>query len=279
MADRFEFTLDVVEARVAGLATGGDIRLFPLRIGAVPTDPARFARVAAAVYRAVEERRLSVRGELHPSVRTAFGLVAAPRVSVAVSGLDGLGSDLAVLALTDGRQALGITQDPRSDDLAFSLFPDEDLVEFVTGVLPAARAATTPVQTVHRGAPQAVSAMTARRRAEAAEDEDETDAFGSLRIVKPRSGRSRPAAEDEPGDVLQRVLAAPRLGGGHIHTTGRGRLGELRSADPMSWLDTEDGRYLVHTSMGPAGELSARYVPAGRAEVARAVRAAVSAVY
>ncbi|SEP06035.1 ESX secretion-associated protein EspG [Amycolatopsis saalfeldensis] len=280
MADRFEFTLDVVEALVVGQATGGDIRQFPLRIGTVPADPVRFVRVATQVYRGMEERRLSVQGELHPAVRTAFGLLAESRVAVAVTGVDGLGSDLSVLALTDGRQALGITQDPRSDELTFSLFPDEDLVEVITGVLPAARAATTPAQTVHREAPREVSAMTARRRAEAAEDKDETDAFGSLRIVKTRSGRGRARpGEQSGGDVLQQVLAAPRLGGGHILTTGRGRFGELRSGDPMSWLDTEDGRYLVHTTTGQSGELSANYVPAGRAGVARAVRQAISAVY
>ena len=280
MADRFEFTLDVVEALVVGQATGGDIRQFPLRIGTVPADPVRFVRVATQVYRGMEERRLSVQGELHPAVRTAFGLLAESRVAVAVTGVDGLGSDLSVLALTDGRQALGITQDPRSDELAFSLFPDEDLVEVITGVLPAARAATTPAQTVHREAPQEVSAMTARRRAEAAEDKDETDAFGSLRIVKTRSSRARARPGEQPGgDVLRQVLAAPRLGGGHILTTGRGRFGELRTADPMSWLDTEDGRYLVHTTTGHSGELSANYVPAGRAGVARAVQQAISVVY
>jgi hypothetical protein len=281
MADRFEFTLDVVEALVVGQATGGDIRQFPLRIGTVPADPVRFVRVATQVYRGMEDRRLSVQGELHPAVRTAFGLLAQSRVTVAVTGIDGLGADLAVLALTDGRQALGVTQDPRSDELTFSLFPDEDLVEVITGVLPAARAATTPAQTVHREAPQEVSAMTARRRAEAADDKDETDAFGSLRIVKTRSGRGRARAGEQPGggDVLQQVLAAPRLGGGHILTTGRGRFGELRSGDPMSWLDTEDGRYLIHTTTSRSGELSANYVPAGRSGVARAVQQAISAVY
>jgi ribosomal protein L12E/L44/L45/RPP1/RPP2 len=283
MADRFEFVLDVVEALVVGQATGGDIRQYPLRIGTVPSDPVRFIRVATEVYRALEDRRLSIQGELRPQVRAAFGLLAKHRVSVAVTGLDGLGADIAVLALTDGRQALGITQDPRSDDLLFSLFDDEDLVEVVTGVLPPARAATTGAHTVHRKATETVSKMTARRRAEAAEDEEETDAFGMIEVsgvVRPQRGERRPAPSAGGGvEVLERVLAAPRLGGGHLAVTAWSRHGERLAGDPISWLDTEDGRYLVHTATGDSGDLSAKYVPAGRAEVARAVRNAIAAVY
>jgi ribosomal protein L12E/L44/L45/RPP1/RPP2 len=283
MADRFEFVLDVVEALVVGQATGGDIRQYPLRIGTVPADPVRFIRVATTVYQALEDRRLSIHGELNPQVRAAFGLLAKHRVSVAVAGMDGLGADIAVLTVTDGRQALGITQNPRSDELLFSLFDDEDLVEVVTGVLPPARAATTGAHTVHRKATEAVSKMTARRRAEAAEDEEETDAFGMIEVsgtVQPHRGERRPAPSSAGGvEVLERVLAAPRLGGGHLTVTAWSRHGERLAGDPISWLDTEDGRYLVHTTTGDSGDLSAKYVPAGRAEVARAIRNAIAAVY
>ncbi|RJQ87828.1 ESX secretion-associated protein EspG [Amycolatopsis panacis] len=283
MADRFEFVLDVVESLVIAQAAGGDIRQYPLRIGTVPADPVRYVRVAAQVYRGLEERRLTVQGELHPSVEKAFGLLAKPRVSVAVTGVDGLGADIAVLALTDGRQAVGITQEPRTDDLLFSLFDDEDLVEVVTGVLPPARAATTGAHTVHQEAPRVVSAMTARRRAEAAEDEEETDAFGTIEVsgrVQPGRPEPRSARPSRGGaEVLERVLAEPRLGGGHVIVTGWGRRGERRAASPLSWLDTADGRYLVKTTEGESGDLSADYLPAGRSDLARAVRHAVSAVY
>ncbi|MFI5613053.1 ESX secretion-associated protein EspG [Amycolatopsis sp. NPDC051903] len=282
MADRFEFVLDVVEALVVGQATGGDIRQYPLRIGTVPSDQVRFVRVATQVYRAMEERRLSAHGELNPHVRTAFGLLARPRVSVAVTGIDGVGADIAVLALSDGRQAVGITQDPRTDELLFSLFADEDLVEVLAGVLPPARPASTGTHTVRREATRSVSAMTARRMAEAAEDEEETDAFGMIEVrgtVQPRRPDPRVRRSEGSTEVLERVMAAPRLGGGHITVTGIGRRGERLVADPLSWLDTADGRYLIHTTTGASGELSAQYVPAGRSEVARAVQNAIAAVY
>jgi ESAT-6 protein secretion system EspG family protein len=280
MADRFEFVLGAIEALVVGQATGGDVRRYPLRAGNLPADPVRFVRVARQVYDALEERRLSVAGELHPGVRTAFELLAGPRVSVAVSGIDGLGADVAVLVVTDGAQALGITQAPDTDDLLFSLFADEELVEVVTGVLPPAPAATTGRHVVHRAAGREVSAMTAKRIADAEFEEEETDAFGMIEVkAVVRPGRRPPAPKPSDVAVLEQVLAEPRLGGGHIAVTAQGRHGERVSGDPLSWLDTADGRYLVHTRTGEAGELTADYVPAGRADLARAIRDAIAAVY
>ncbi|MGW7537350.1 ESX secretion-associated protein EspG [Amycolatopsis sp. NPDC054798] len=283
MADRFEFVLDVVEALVIGEATGGNIRQFPLRIGSVPAEPDRYVQVAKVVNDAIEERRLSVGDELSPYVRTAFALLAKPRVSVAVSGIDGLGADIAVVALSDGRQALGITQDAKTDELLFSLFDDEELVEVIAGVLPRARPASTGAHTIRQTAEREVSAMTARRRAEAAEDEEETDAFGMIEV----SGRVQPRRPDPrvsraaPGgvEVLERVLAQPRLGGGHIVASGWGRHGERRGGSPIGWLDTADGRYLITSAVGEAGDLTAEYLPAGHRDLVRAVQQAVSEVY
>ncbi|MBE8518315.1 ESX secretion-associated protein EspG [Amycolatopsis sp. H6(2020)] len=280
MAERFEFVLEVFEALVVGRATGGDVRRYPLRAGNLPSDPVRFVHVARQVYDSLEERRLSVSGELHPGVRTAFELLAAPRISVAVSGIDGLGADVAVLVVSDGAQALGITQAPDTDELLFSLFADEDLVEVVTGVLPPAPAASTGRHTVHRAAGREVSAMTAKRIADAEFDEEETDAFGMIEVkAVVRPGRRPPAPKSSDVAVLERVLAEPRLGGGHIAVSAQGRRGERLANEPLSWLDTADGRYLVHTRTGEAGELTAEYVPAGRADLARAIRDAIAAVY
>ncbi|MEC3980718.1 ESX secretion-associated protein EspG [Amycolatopsis sp. H20-H5] len=285
MADRFEFVLSSVEAVIVGQALGSDVRQYPLRFGNITVDPARFLQVAKHVHAALEERRLSADGDLHPGIRTAFGLLGAHRVAVAVNGVDGLGGDIAVLTLTDGAQALGITQAPGEDDLQFSLFADEDLVDVVAGVLPPARAATTGEHTVRRQATHAVSAMTARRRAEADADEEETDAFGNIElkgVVRPAPReRSRSWRPPAPGgaDVMERVLAAPRLGGGHLTVTGWSRRGERLVAPPIGWLDTEDGRYLVRTTTGESGELSADYIPAARGEVAAAVHRAIATIY
>ncbi|WP_020667011.1 ESX secretion-associated protein EspG [Amycolatopsis nigrescens] len=282
MAERFEFTLGSIEASIVGQALDVDVRQFPLRIRNSTVDPVRFVKLAKQVYRDLEDRRLSVSGELNRAVRTAFELFGGHRVSVAITGIDGRGDDIAVLTLTDGAQALGITQPPGEDELQFSLFSDDELVEVLTGVLPAVPAAPGGTLTVRRRADQPQSAMAARRLAEAEHDEDETDAFGNIQlrgVVRPgrSSRRERPAAADDD-TMLAEILAGPRQGGGYLTANGHGRHDERRSAQPVTWLDTEQGRYLVHTD-DEGGTVTARYAPAGRAQVTAAIQELISSVY
>ncbi|GHF79236.1 hypothetical protein FHX82_003356 [Amycolatopsis bartoniae] len=277
---RFDFTLGSVEAVVVGRAVGADVRVFPLRISNTTVDPVRFARLARQVYFDLEDRRLSVRGELNRQVRAAFDLLRDHRVSVAASGTDVRHGDLAVFAATDGAQALTITQTGGEDKLEFSLLPDEELVRTLAGALPAADPAPTRPLAVSRRDDQPRSAFAARRQAEEEFDREETEAFGSLQVnsvVRPRGGiRTRTRTQDE--EILTEILAGPRLGGGYFTASGRGRHGEQRTAEPVTWLDTEDGRYLVHTTTDRSST-TAHYVPAGFADVAATVRTMISAVY
>jgi hypothetical protein len=280
MAERFEFSLGSIEASIVGQALDVDVRRFPLRIRNSTVDPVRFAKVATRVYQRLERDRLSIAGELHPLVRTAFALLGEHRVSVTVNGIDGLGDDITVLAVTDGAQALEIGQAPEEDLLQFALFPDEELVEVLTGVLPAVSAATTGEHLVEQYVQRPVSAMTARRRAEVEADEEETDAFGNLQLMGVVRARPAVAGRENPAvDAMERVMSGTRLGGGHIFATGWGRRGEHLTAPPLSWLDTEDGRYLVWTKTSDAGALTARYTPAGPADVAKSIRQVIAAVY
>jgi hypothetical protein len=282
MAERFDFALGSVEASIVGQALDVDMRQFPLRVGNITVDPVRFVKVAKQVYEALELRRLSIAGELHSAVRAAFELLGKPRVSVSVTGIDGLGGDIAVLTATDGAQALGITQAHGDDLLQFALFADEDLVDVLAGVLPAMNAATTGRHTVKHRQRRAVSAMAARRQAEAEFDEEETDAFGNIQlraVVRAGSPSRRSSNDTESAEVLERVLSGKRLGGGYIIATGYGRRGEHLTATPLSWLDTEDGRYLVRTETDESGTVTAHYEPAGRDDVARAVQQAIASIY
>jgi hypothetical protein len=279
MVDRFDFTLDSAEAAVLGRAFEVDIRQFPLRIRSTTIDPVRFVKLARMVYEELERRKLSVAGELNRWVRLAFELLAGYRVSVALSGSDVQDGEIAVLAVTDGAQALAITQADGRDQLRFAVFPDEDLVKVLARALPPIGAAPTGVLTVTRDSARPRSAMAARRQAEAEFDDEETEAFGTLQIqqvVRPR--RATRAAGLTEEEQLEEILSRPRVGGGYFSASGRGRHGELRTAPPVSWLDTDDGRYLVYTG-GEGGRLNARYVPAGTGDVADAVQQVISAVY
>lgn len=280
MVSRFDFMLGSVEAVVVGRAVGVDVRVFPLRISNTTVDPVRFARLARQVYFDLEDRRLSVRGELSRQVRLAFELLGEHRVAVTASGTDVQFGDLAVFAATDGAQALTIGQADGEDRLWFSLFPDEELVRTLAEAPPAMDPAPTgPLSLQHRE-DRPRSAMAARRQAEEEFDDEETEAFGSLQVRRVVRSRGSALAHDETDDErLEEIFAEPRLGGGYFTATGRGRHGERRSAPPLTWLDTEAGRYLVQTMTDGSGTLTARYVPAGFADVAEAVRTTISAVY
>lgn len=280
MVYRFEFAMGTVEAVVVGRAMNVDIPRFPLRISGTTLDPARYAKLARQVYHDLEARRLSVSGELHKSVRLAFELLGQARVSATLSGTDERTGDLAVIALTDGAQALAISQDSGSDQLWFSLFPDEDLVGVLAGALPeTAPAPGGPLSLAHRE-DRPRSAMAELREAEREFDEEETEAFGSLQVNRVlRSRRAAPTVPVSDGELLEEVLSAPRLGSGYFGATGTGRHGEHRAAPPLTWLHTEQGRYLVETTAHGDGTSTARYVPAGTADVADAVQHMIAAVY
>ncbi|MDQ0383107.1 ESX secretion-associated protein EspG [Amycolatopsis thermophila] len=281
MVSRFDFTLGSVEAVVVGRALDVDVRVHPLRISHTTVDPLRFALLARRVHLDLEDRGLSVRGRLDPNVRQAFALLGGHRVAITASGSDARTGDLAVYAATDGAQAVMIRQGAGEDRLWFALFPDEDLVPRLAGALPPADVAPGgPLSVSRHEEDRPTSALAALRQAEEEFDEEETEAFGSLQVTtvvrSRRPSRHRAASEEER---LAEILAAPRRGGGYFTASGRGRHGERRSAEPVTWLDSEAGRYLVSSTTDRTGTITARYVPAGFPDVAEAVRDMIASVY
>ncbi|WP_433407973.1 ESX secretion-associated protein EspG [Saccharomonospora azurea] len=276
MSETFEFTLGSVEADIVGQALGVNVRRFPLKLRNTTTDPARRRRLAILVAEQLVERGLATSTVLHPAVRTAFGLFADHRVSGSISGVDGFGDDIAVLVLTDGAQALGVTQNAKSDDLLFSLFSDDEIVDVLTGVLPEMPPVAGSEVVLRARADAPATAWDARKAAERAEDEEETDAFGNLqvagRVDVPRGARRGFRAGDE--DRLRQAMAGRRLGGGAIEVSGRG--GAVSRS--WGWLDTEEGRYLV-LSEREQDEQVITYRPAGRADVAGAFRDGLARAY
>lgn len=280
MADRFEFTLGSVEAAVVGRAVNADVRRFPLRIHNLPIDPVRYAKLAILVHDELKRRGLSSDDSLHPPVRTALELFTEHQVSMSVTGRNARDEDLAMVAMSDGAQAVAVTQAPRSDTLRFSLFADEDLVSTVADFLPRVPAAPRGTFAVeHRPAPT-MSAMAARRRAEEEAEAEETDAFGNLDVIGtlgPEPAR-RPRSRND-AERLGEIMSGERLGGGFLAATGLRRSGERRAAPPVGWVDTWQGRYLVETTTEANGTTVAIYRPAGASEVATAVRDVISNVY
>ncbi|NKQ51278.1 ESX secretion-associated protein EspG [Amycolatopsis sp. K13G38] len=281
MVSRFDFTMGSVEASVVGRAMNADIRRFPLRVSDTTIDPVRYAHMARRVHDDLERRRLSVSGELHKFVVLAFELLGRARVSLALGGHDERCGELAMVAATDGAQALTIGQGDGSDELWFSLFPDEELVGALAGTLPGTAPAAGGPLSIEHNEDRPKSAMAALREAEREFDDEETEAFDSLQVNRVLRARGGGGGPRRPSDAerLEEILAAPRLGSGYFLATGVGRHGESRSAQPLTWLHTEDGRYLVETTSAGDGTMIIRYVPTSSADVADAIKRMIATVY
>jgi EspG family len=280
MADEFTFTMGSIEASVVARSMSADIDRLPLRIRNSTMDPVRFVKLAVRVDEELTRRGLSTAGRLHPPVRIALELFSRHQVSVAVTGQNERGDDLAMLALSDGSQAVRVVQPPKQDTLRFTLFSDEEMDYQIAAFLPRMSAAPKGTLTVEHRPKVAMSAMAARRRAERELEEEETDAFGNLDVIGTLDDEpAGPPARVDDAEKLGEILAGKRLGGGFMAATGRRRNGEHRSAPPLGWIDTEKGRYLVRTTIEPDGRTVAAYQPAGAAELQEAVQQVISSVY
>jgi hypothetical protein len=78
-----------------------------------------------------------------------------------------------------------------------------------------------------------------------------------------------------PGTPPAVPVTGPRLGGGLLVASGRGRNG--RWTDTLGWVDTPAGRHLIATASDRSGNRSARYTPAGPTELTAAVAALLEA--
>jgi hypothetical protein len=282
VAIRFEFTVDAVEAVVLGRACGVDVRQFPLTTPGIGHDPVQLAKLAGIVSDRLDEQGLSRRGRLLPQAREAITLFGEYRASVALTGIDGKDQHFAFLGLSNGSQAVTVYQDDGSDQWIIELVPDGAWARELAAILPEQPAGShrRPLS-VTSEPPVTRSANAARRVAEQARDLDETTAFDSLEIqsmvrppVNPFHGQTR---TDEA--VLGELLRQKRWGSGRIVVSGRDNHGRTREAPPFGWLDTNEGRYLVHTITEPNGAVTTTYSSASRPDVADAIRVAIGQVY
>ncbi|MFD8494231.1 ESX secretion-associated protein EspG [Amycolatopsis sp. NPDC059657] len=281
MANRFAFTVNTVQAQILGRAHNVDVRRFPLELPGLGHDPAHLVTLAGVVSQELDKQGLSRRGRLLPAAREAFALFADDRVSVAVTGIDGTDQHFAALGLSDGAQGMTVFQYAEQYVWEIDLMPDESWIPDLVALLPEQPAAPHRPLSVTTPATAASSAYATRQAAERAHEEDETAAFGGMRVqsvvrppVNPFHRRGRSDAE-----MLADILSQPRFGSGRFLISARDRHGRNHVADPFGWLDTDDGRYLVHTHIEPDGSHTTSYASADHHDVADAIRTAIGTVY
>ncbi|MFL6126813.1 ESX secretion-associated protein EspG [Actinophytocola sp.] len=113
------------------------------------------------------------------------------------------------------------------------------------------------------------------------DEELRCELFPAAELVATVVAALPPAPAAEPPAGPDRIAAEPaeqsepRLGGGLMVASGRGRHG--RWSDMLGWVDTARGRRLVRTTSDRSGNFAARYTPAGRAELIAAVTTLLTA--
>jgi hypothetical protein len=183
---------------------------------------------------------------IHSALPAVMRLLARPQVELHGWIDFPNGVTVGVVAASDG-QGHGVLA--ALDDAAVHLRPvqPDKLAETIVGLLPPVSAANGQSVSVPVDVYRDVVAGISR--------ED-----GLLR-------RNTPGGRLE-GDVrsLQRLLSRPRLGGGRIYAGTRDRVGRRYKSDyPITYLDLDDGRWLVRQQPDDAGKPWVVAVPAGPA--------------
>lgn len=283
MAIQFSFALDRPQTALLGYALQAPVNRYPLVLPRVDPDPDRRHHALAVAIDLLREQRLFGRGSINPYLRAAFTLFGARQVEAALTGVDEDGAQFRALGLSDGRQALVVSQADGDDEVGFRLLSDDDWIDELAAAAPEMPAAAGRELVIEEDValPAPRSAFAARRADDATEDERETRSYEQEPIMSmvrapssPFHGRTR-----TDRDAATAVLSRERLGSGRVVVTGLGRRrARPVTTEPIAWCDTPTGRYLLHSATD-AARITVRLRPGGTTALAGAIRAAVGVVY
>ncbi|NBH08583.1 ESX secretion-associated protein EspG [Amycolatopsis sp. SID8362] len=279
MAIQFSFVLDGPQTALLGYSLRVPVNRYPLVLPPVDPDPDQRDHATELL----RNRRLAGKDAINPHVRTAFSLFGDCRVEAALSGIDEDGAQFRALGLSDGRQALVVSQVDGDDEIGFRLLSDDDWIDELAAAAPDMPAASGRELVVEEDValPAPRSAFAARLAVRAAADEQETRSYEQEPIMSmvrapssPFHGRTR-----TDRDVATAALSRERLGSGRVVVTGHGRRrARPATTAPIAWFDTSAGRYLLRSATDDA-RITVRLRPGGTAALAAAIRDAVSDVY
>jgi hypothetical protein len=209
-------------------------------------------RIAQAVQGDLESRGLCRAGNVQPQVLDALRLLADHQVAIAVMGTVDGGKEIYARASATARQ--GVLAKVDQQMINFDLIQPDSLARAVIGLLPAMRPGPGQSVMISKAAP----APPPRQRG-LFEEADE-GFFAPVRAARTGSTAQMQVAEE--------ILRKPRKGSGFFVVTGRNARGKEVTAPGLSWIDTEDGRYLMQTREGDDGQTHATFAPADQARLA-----------
>jgi len=224
------FTLSLAAVDMLGEALGVDCRRFPFQISGIGDFVEDRVRIARAVFTDLERRRLVRDDRLDMDVADALRLLARHRVAIAVMGTLDDESPLYARVSTDGERGLLVLQEGQI--FRFEFVSPESLARTAVSLLPRLRPAHG--QSVTISAPKPVVAN------------EEPHGFAKpLRPARTTSQAQLVAARE--------MLRKPRTGAGYFVVSAVDRDGRESRAPGLSWLDTEEGRYMAQADPEQGG--------------------------
>ncbi|GLZ30190.1 ESX secretion-associated protein EspG [Lentzea sp. NBRC 105346] len=175
------------------------------------------ARIKKAVHSDLESRNLARRGRPEPELEDALMLLARPELRIVALGMPDTSADTLLRAsvVARGSYAVLATQDDRAVNL--SLVPDNALIPALVNLLPPMRPGpgkpvTLPIEALK---PQEQQGIRQTVRSTANQDVQ----------------------------LFRQMMSTPPIGTGHFTVTlEQGRT--KKNFPPVTWIDTEAGRYL-----------------------------------
>ncbi|RJQ82613.1 ESX secretion-associated protein EspG [Pseudonocardiaceae bacterium YIM PH 21723] len=189
--------------------------------------------------------------EVHPDLVRAIGFLTRPALEL--HGWLGYHDRTTVgfVAATDGQS--GILA--RRSETAIQLDPiaPDSLPDIVIGLLPQLPAAHGRSITVPKSTLDEIAGD-----APAPKQPEPDDGLGFLMRDEPQ--------RDPEREALEWVIQLPRLGGGRIYAAGRDHVGRRRkSPNPITYVDTEPGRWAMQLKPSDSGEPWGVLLPASPA--------------
>jgi hypothetical protein len=219
------FTLSLAAVDILAEALGVDCRRYPFQLPGIGDFVADRVRIAQAVFADLTRRGLVRNDKLDTDVAEGLRLMARYRVAIAVMGTLEDESGLYARVSADTDRGLLVVQEDQI--FRFEFIRPESLARTAVGLLPR----------LGPGHGQSVTIAAATPPAKPVEGEEHRGFARPLRPARTTSQSQLVAAQE--------MLRKPRTGTGYFVVSAMDRGGHETRAPGLSWLDTEEGRYMA----------------------------------
>jgi hypothetical protein len=239
------YTLSLADADILGQALDVDVRQFPFDIPSVGALQRDRQRIAREVFVDLDRRGLMRGGDLDPDLTRAMRTLSNYAITIAAMGTVETSRTIYARAATNGET--GVLAVKSRETLRLELIRPTALAVSLVGLLPKLPAGPGQSVTITQPGPAVPS---------------DDDFFGPVRANRNSS--------DQQLRIAASYLNRPRTGTGMFSVTGRDRrIGKELRGGTLTWIDTDDGRYLAMSRPpGEDGQIRSTFSPADPARLA-----------